>query len=566
MNVKSKLNSNTSDIGEVLTATVSAQAAIVSNTTVGLDGEAVSSVVGHCLQEILHDRKQMPRLRHEATVSIVSLREYVAIESYLVQTGSYYILAGIILVASSTFDQPLLQAILETVNADFDVFQVIGLTESLCKAVYDHLGQITDRGPSMKALIVALCDLSKLMPRSEALYRSLQIEVQRHVHGAPITAWSPVEDPTADISEASDSIFVGDVEVAINTGTRLDDATLSNIFSAITSRLIQDWYTAFSLNSAFLRLLERLRELSEASFDTLLLKWIVGLAGQTVRPPLAAIVTPLVCARMLKFDDYLDCMAKYIQSLTDTAHRCDLSRETLCLLAVAHENFDLREGIQMTGHELRIRDRAYNYTYQRDDIVNSESPTVCYLLHESIANPHAHTQDSFDCTTCSLIQSPPIFAILRRVFLRNGIAVRKMRRAISTTSMHLTVLYVFRAMPFSHSNTKEDDQELEERLVSLRAAKLDDRDTTLSEVVRICKEANNFNICLCQLALAALLSSPSARINLQFSNLQYLAAVLGRECETQQYQSPHIYLSLLANLEGPIGQMASHHNLGVCNF
>ncbi|MCJ1403892.1 RNA polymerase II mediator complex subunit [Xylographa trunciseda] len=261
----------------------------------------------------------------------VTLADFYALRDVLETLEDFPILADVLLLLSTGDRKPPLEAIAETVNRHFEVFHAIGAAEDLFLSLLSRMKSIYARNHSDKPILLSLVDIGENFPSRGATVLKLMQEVGLCVSKAANAASSPISDTVADALQSSDSNFLEEVEAMLSYRVSLDKQTFRRIFSAVSKRLRMAWFDDAPIKWNFVELLAQLRFFNDEEFDCLMLSWLQQLLWLDARPPLVRIISPLVCARGLDLQTFIE---QYITNSNSEMNIVDCARLSLDILSL----------------------------------------------------------------------------------------------------------------------------------------------------------------------------------------------------------------------------------------
>ena len=261
----------------------------------------------------------------------LTVSEFEIVQHVLEELEEFSMLADVLWLASESENWPLLSAVANIVNRQFDIFHAIGAVNDIYQKLQSNSVKSLYRAPSSIPLLLLLIDLGERLPRTKQELRRLRKEIALCESKPIMAACSPVSDHVAEVLQSAESTFVEEMEALLSSGNSMDKQTLSRIFGTITHRIEKAWDDSIQSTNGFYSLLTRLRIFNKNSFDSLMQSWLEATLSVKRRPKLVTIVMPLICTGTLKLQAFVDRIALYLSTVEEPSLCAELSVEILSL-------------------------------------------------------------------------------------------------------------------------------------------------------------------------------------------------------------------------------------------
>ena len=396
--------------------------------------------------------------------------------------------------------QAVMVGVADSLNSDLEIFYAIGAASDLFSRLFKRSTTL-DLGLSERPLITSLIDLASILPGTNHARSALQRELQRAENGSILAAGSPVIDWVSDPTLNPDSNFLSLVDEVLRSGSSMDRQILDRVFFDVTARIEMLWTGKYKILPSFYELLPRLRFFDGESFDKLMVAWLDRVLMAPRRPPLVAVVSPLVCNATTSFEQFLVCALAHIkdsQSVDDT------------------------ELIDLTRQHQGPYIRSYRYHFQRRTIVSSR-PDLVYPLLSAVLEMR-HEQASFEAQIRKIVSQRAFPELLQTLLLSPSIDAQQSRSALAGPQASDFTAQMLNRVLFRSSVPESDDA-----------------------IVATVRTANEFNATLCQVKLSTLLGAHVAR-SVARSESDDLANILFQEALLQDGASLGVWQEMLQAL------------------
>ena len=261
--------------------------------------------------QLAHWLRRLLLSHADAEGLLASFEDLKTICQILETMDDYAVFADALGVYAEIGHVDLLPVVLDALNMHFECFHAIGATEGICDTVLQRMEEVIDRSIAQKPLIMSLVDLVKRLPRRSRTLAVLQKELSVCEPKSIIAVCSPVSDAMGETQE--DVTFFEEVEILFSSGSSMDRAPITRIFTDIVKRLEASWTNEVLTSISLVELLVRLKSFNGEVFSVLMPAWIdTILAGRQDVKDLLAI---LICG------DLLDIQQLYIGVITQTTKK-----------------------------------------------------------------------------------------------------------------------------------------------------------------------------------------------------------------------------------------------------
>ena len=299
-----------------------------------------------------------------------------------ISLGEFSLLADTMIVVYPLLDGESLTVMVDTINYYHDVFNALGASKAIFRAVIKCVRENHSLGISEQNLIESLIDLGNRLPGVDIEIHDLCKRLQKAGPPALVAACSPVSDTMMEATHSTNSNFLDEVDHTLATGSSIDRQTATRVFKALTASLDSIWGDT----NAFNRLLGffwRLQTLDPKLFKQLLMDWLVIFLAGGVRPKLKHILSRMICFRILSIADVLSRALSNLQQLGSESSRAHLAFEILNLVAT--------EGSLSPTEDCC---RVYRFCDERNQVLSKHSLLILQLFQVAIksytfANPNA---------------------------------------------------------------------------------------------------------------------------------------------------------------------------------
>ncbi|MCJ1396273.1 RNA polymerase II mediator complex subunit [Xylographa bjoerkii] len=456
----------------------------------------------------------------------IALADFYTLRDVLEKLEDFPILADVLILLSASDKKPLLEAIAETVNHHVEVFHAIGAADDLFLSLLSRTKGIYARNNSDKSILLSLVDIALSFPNRGATVSKLMQEIGLCDPKAAMAAWSPISDTMADALQSSDSNFLEEMEAMLSGGGSLDKHTIHKIFSTVSKRLRMAWFDEAPIKWSFVELLSQLRPFNDDEFDCLMLEWLQQLLWLEARPPLVRIISPLVCARGLDLQTFIQ---HFVSNSNNEVNRGDCARISLDILSL----FDRRSaGIDMGNSQ-----NTHRYTRAINKILHSNPDPIvilfCRCFKASVADDVIIQERAR-----TLITSSFCLSLIQEVVICHKPTIGALGQLFSTDPALRNLAYV-----------------ILDRLLFLNPPPILAPATVSQDIRTVLHFANDFNIRLCQLKLNVMLDVPQDRMHDSNTFREECTAVLVEEAAATFKSRPGIWQSFLSSLPQPNAEM-----------
>ena len=249
---------------------------------------------------------------------LASFEDLKTISQVLETMNDYAVFADALGVYAEIGHVNLLPIVLDSMNMHFECFHAIGATEGICDIVLQRMEEVIDRSTAQKPLIMSLVDLVKRLPRRSKTLAILQKELFLCEPKSIIAACSPVSDA---MGETQDITFFEEVEILFSSGTSMDRAPFTRIFTDIVKRLETSWTNDVLTSISLVELLLRLKSFNGEVFSVLMPAWIDAILAR--RQDLKNLLAILICGDLLEIEQL------YTRVITQTNEKGDIPNVVL---------------------------------------------------------------------------------------------------------------------------------------------------------------------------------------------------------------------------------------------
>ncbi|KAL9125257.1 MAG: hypothetical protein Q9217_005515, partial [Psora testacea] len=339
---------------------------------------------------------------HAAHISPDLFRTIVGIFEYL---GEFSILADLISSIVSEVHRATLYAMSDAINYHREVFIAIGTAQHFFLCLYNHVHGLEDLKPSDTPLLESLVDLGENLPNVEDEIHHLR-KLSLHISANRTTVvCSPISDTVLESVHPMDIILVEELDQMLASGTSLDRQTMSRIFTAVTDQLPHIWTDTSSL-AQLASLLSRLQSFDPKVFEPLVVHWLSDLLLSDNRPPLAKILRPMVCLRILSLELIADSAINVLESPSSGSSRGLLALDVLNLIT----DLDVGPSTESRYPTYRMRDQQ--------ELILRTSPSSIIRIFQLAAHLDLSVDECKLCPVQTRLESPLSLSMLQAALLK----------------------------------------------------------------------------------------------------------------------------------------------------
>ena len=243
-------------------------------------------------------------------VSAITDVEFCRIRSICEDLGDLSVLADIMKLCTTSNDEKVLASVTDTVNFHLDAFSALEVVEDLHPQLFRAYLAMRTSTALPRQFIVSLISLGSIIPSNLLSVSSLQQDLARGDRSLAVAACSPVSDGMAESLQQAGPAFTEEFEAVLSTGNRMEEQTMTQLFSVLAERLEKGHYQNQAENDEILCALHaRLRIYRIAQFDALLAAWLKKLAT-TTKSRLKHLLPILISTSCVAFEAYVDMLLK----------------------------------------------------------------------------------------------------------------------------------------------------------------------------------------------------------------------------------------------------------------
>ena len=238
------------------------------------------------------------------------------------ESSELMLLAEVIGASIDSGDDDLLASLADAVNYHLYSFSAQGSLNDLHSRLFAaYLTKRTSERP-MIHLLESLISLATSFPSSLISISQLQLGLIKVEDSPSINACSPVSDGMAESLQQAGSTFVDEIEAILSSGDRMEERTMTRLFSLMAIRLEQgQCCDEAGCDETLCTLHARLRIFGVAQYDRLFAEWLTSLlsdAGSRVQYLLPLLIrTGCVC--------FETCINIFLVKLRQTVNTAEVS-------------------------------------------------------------------------------------------------------------------------------------------------------------------------------------------------------------------------------------------------
>ena len=239
-----------------------------------------------------------------------SLEQTIFMRHLLEQLGDYASFADFLRSCCESTNIAVLAAVTDTINYHFDNFAALDVVDQLFVTLYNQAQILPLLKDADRAFADSLLDLALRLPSKKPEMYRLQKDRRSFEMKQSAAAPSPISDTMIDAVHQDTSTFREEMEQLLTNGSSIDQVTFARAFAAITQRFEQSWQSEDIFHDRVPELLARLRTFNPPTFHTLFTAWLDTLFQQEKRPPLAALIPPMICHKLITLTSIIDRLSK----------------------------------------------------------------------------------------------------------------------------------------------------------------------------------------------------------------------------------------------------------------
>lgn len=235
--------------------------------------------------------------------------------SILEHTQEFSALGEIIKWVSASDDPIVLGSLADTLNYHCTTFEALESLQDCFDILLQRYQSLRARKITEMSLLRSLADLATRLPRTQDIGRHLSFEMSGNIYKGSIAAFSPVSNPTMEVSHSADSEFQDEVERLLSSGSSIDKQTLERLFDNIMIRIedVSDRQRSGESNFSLNNLLVKLRCLDIKGFDELMEARISDTMKGKHSMAYFQVLASMVVAGCLSFSSITTCSAKLLE-------------------------------------------------------------------------------------------------------------------------------------------------------------------------------------------------------------------------------------------------------------
>ncbi|KAI9784733.1 MAG: RNA polymerase II mediator complex subunit [Peltula sp. TS41687] len=335
----------------------------------------------------IKDSKALDQERQKGGVVVepwsITVLHFVIIRSILEGMRELSVLADIIGLVSGSRNPMVLSSLADTLNYHRTAFEVMGTLQISFETLlqrYQSLRAVKVTDPS---LLRSLADLAIRIPRAQHIGRHLHSELNGNVYKGSIAAFSPVSNPTIEMSQSAESDFHEEIERLLSTGTSIDQQTLTRLFKDIITRLEHISNRQISMDSSCYinNLLVKLRCLDTRGFDELMDAWISHVMKSKPSLTFFHALESMVVSGCLLLGSVTACSVKFLQSKAGTdieLAQAEVAMGTLQLITSAASNI-----VDQEQYRLQLLQSQFAIDHPTEWLAVLHQAIECVSLAES---------------------------------------------------------------------------------------------------------------------------------------------------------------------------------------
>lgn len=210
----------------------------------------------------------------------------------------------------------VLSSLADTLNYHGTIFEAMGILQISFETLLQRYQSLRALKVIDSSLLRSLADLAVRLPRAQHIGRHLNSELNGNIYKGSLAAFSPVSNPTTEVSHSADSEFHDEVERLLSSGSSIDKPVFIRLFKNIMTRIedVSDKQLPGESNFNLNNLLVKLRFLDTRGFDELLGSWISQTLKSKHSMTFFQLLASLVVAGCLSFSSVTACSAKFLES------------------------------------------------------------------------------------------------------------------------------------------------------------------------------------------------------------------------------------------------------------
>lgn len=224
-------------------------------------------------------------------------------------------LANVIRLVSKMQNPMVLSSLADTLNYHCTIFEAMGTLQSSFETLLQRYQSLRALKITEPSLLRSLADLAIRIPRIQHIGRHLHSELNGNIYKGSIAAFSPVSNPTTEVSHSADSDFHDEVERLLSSGSSIDKQALVRLFKNIMTRIedVSDRKPSGESNFNLNNLLVRLRCLDTKGFDELMEAWISHTMTRKHPITFFQVLKSMVVTGCLSLTSVTGCSARFLE-------------------------------------------------------------------------------------------------------------------------------------------------------------------------------------------------------------------------------------------------------------
>jgi hypothetical protein len=369
----------------------------------------------------------------------LSINDFRFIRTTIESLEDHLILADILGIISLSGHDSLLEFVADALNFHIDIFQSIGVAESLFHRLLARLETSPSKGPESNPLLTGLIDLAERMPPLNHLLVKLRHKAQTREVKEMVIGPSPVSDQCIQAHYFSDTTSIDDMESLCSSETIMDPQIIARVFSIVSRKLQAELNMNPQKLQRYMDLLAQLRVFNHERFDLIMTDWLWTLIQSTDRSSLHKLLIFLVCVQVLDLGKLLESARVRLEGTESQELRTRLFFEFLSILCsdlsgmIDQIPVCMDSYLVLTVTNLTLQ-HFYRFNRAREQILLKQPAIVVYMIQCSL-DLYLDAEPPLRQSVKTLLLSSAFLQALRTLLLHNESTIGELGGSLGNSKL-----------------------------------------------------------------------------------------------------------------------------------